>query len=71
MGKLQKLMGDNAKYVMDNFKFKPSSNNIQTGSPNIKIPTQVGDKIVNTTIFGQTQKQLIAGNPFIPSKRQG
>ena len=71
MGKIQKLMGDNAKYVMDNFKFKPASNNIQTGAPNIKIPTQVGDKVVNTTIFGQTEKQLIAGNPFIPSRKQG
>jgi len=71
MGKIQKLMGDNAKYAMDNFKFKPASNNIQTGAPNIKIPTQVGDKVVNTTIFGQTEKQLIAGNPFIPSRKQG
>ena len=71
MGKIQKLLGDNSKYVMDNFKFKPASNNLQTGAPNIKIPTQVGNKVVNTTIFGQTEKQLIAGNPFLPKKTLG
>ena len=69
MGKIQKSLGDNAKYVMDNFKYKPASNNVQTGAPNIKIPTQIGNKIVNSTIFGPTTKSLIAGNPFLPKKR--
>ena len=69
MGKIQKLLGDNAKYVMDNFKYKPASNNVQTGAPSIKIPTQVGNKVVNSTIFGPTTKSLIAGNPFLPKKK--
>ena len=69
MGKIQKLLGDNSKFVMDNFKYKPSSNNVQTGAPNIKIPTKIGDKVVNSTLFGPTTKSLIAGNPFLPKKR--
>lgn len=69
MEKIQKLLGENAKYVMDNFKFKPASNNLQTGAPSIKIPTKIGDKIVNTGIFGQTKKTLLSGNPFLPKTK--
>ena len=69
MGKIQKLLGDNAKYVMDNFKYKPASNNVQTAAPSIKIPTQIGNTVVNSTLFGPTTKPLIAGNPFLPKKR--
>jgi hypothetical protein len=66
MSKVQKLMGDNAKYVMDNFRFKPATNNVQTGAPSIKIPTKVGDSVVNSTLYGPTVKNPIAGNPFLP-----
>lgn len=66
VSKIQKILGDNAKYVMDNFKFKPSTNNVQTGAPSIKIPTQIGNKIVNSTLFGPTVKNPIVGNPFLP-----
>jgi len=69
MGKIQKLLGDNSKFVMDNFKYKPAANNVQTGAPNIKIPTKIGDKVVNGTLYGPTTKSLIAGNPFLPKKR--
>jgi hypothetical protein len=69
MGKIQKFLGDNSQYVMDNFNFKPSSNNVQTGAPSIKIPTKANGKVVNSTIFGPTTKSLLTGNPFIPKKR--
>jgi hypothetical protein len=68
MGKIQNFLGRNAKYVMDNINFKPSSNNVQTGAPNINIPTKVGGKVVNSTIYGYTVKQLEAKNPFLPKK---
>jgi hypothetical protein len=70
MSKIQKLMGDNAKYVMDNFRFKPATNNVQTGAPSIKIPTKVGDTVVNSTLFGPTVKNPIAGNPFLPKMQE-
>jgi hypothetical protein len=69
MGKIQKLLGDNAKYVMDNFKFKPAANNVQTGAPNIKIPTKANGKVVNSSVFGPTIKTPIVGNPFLPKQR--
>lgn len=69
LSKIQKLLGRNAKYVMDNINFKPSSNNVQTGAPNINIPSKVGNKTVNSTIYGYTVKQLEAKNPFLPKRK--
>jgi hypothetical protein len=69
MEKIQGFLGENSKYAMDNFKFKPASNNLQTGAPSIKIPTKIGDKVVNTSLYGQTKKSLISGNPFLPKKK--
>lgn len=66
--KIQKLLGVNAKYVMDNLKFKPSSNNVQTGAPDIRIPTKIGDKTVNSTIYGPINRELEAKNPFLPKR---
>jgi hypothetical protein len=65
--KIQKLAGVNAKYLMDNLNFKSSANNVQTGAPNINIPTEIDGKTVNSTIFGPTNKDLEAKNPFIPN----
>lgn len=70
MGKIMGLLGPNAKSFMDNFNFKPSANNVQTGSPNINIPTIIKNKIVNTTIFGTTIKKLFPFNPFLTQKRR-
>lgn len=69
--KIQQILGVNAKFVMDNFNFKPSSNNVQTGAPDIRVPTKIGDKTVNSTIFGPTITKLNVGNPFIPTRTQG
>lgn len=66
--KIQQFLGVNAKYVLDNLNFKPSSNNVQTGAPDIRIPTKVGDKTVNATIYGPVNKELEAKNPFIPKR---
>lgn len=68
--KIQKILGDNAKYVMDNFRFKSSTNNVQTGAPNIKVPTLVNGKTVNSTVYGPTVKNPIVGNPFIPKMKE-
>jgi hypothetical protein len=68
MSKIQNFLGRNAKYVMDNINFKPSSNNVQTGAPNINIPNKVGGKVVASTIYGYTVKQLEAKNPFLPRR---
>jgi hypothetical protein len=65
---LQKIWGVNAKFVMDNINYKPSSDNIQTAAPDIKIPTKIGDKVVNSSIYGYDVKTLKAGNPFLPKK---
>jgi hypothetical protein len=64
--KIMDFLGDNAKSFMDNFNYKPSSNNVQTGAPNVSIPTKVGGKTVNTTIYGNTVKKPESKNPFIP-----
>jgi hypothetical protein len=64
--KIQKLLGVNAKYVLDNMNFKPSANNVQTGSPEIRIPSKVEDNVVNSSIYGFAMKELKAENPFIP-----
>jgi hypothetical protein len=66
--KIQQLLGVNAKYVMDNLNFKPSANNVQTGAPDIRIPTKIGDKTVNATIYGPVNKDLEAKNPFLPKR---
>jgi hypothetical protein len=53
---------------MDNLNFKPSANNVQTGAPDIRIPTKIGDKVVNSTIYGPVNKDLEAKNPFLPKR---
>lgn len=68
--KIQELLGVNAKYAMDNQRFKPSTNNVQTGAPNIKIPTTINGQKVNTNIYGKTVKNPIVGNPFIPKMKE-
>jgi hypothetical protein len=69
MAKIMDILGVNAKAFMDNFNYKPSVNNVQTGAPNISIPTKVGNKTVNTTIYGSTIKKPQAINPFSIPKR--
>jgi hypothetical protein len=69
MSKIMDFLGVNAKAYMDNFNYKPSVNNVQTGSPNISIPTKVGGKTVNTTIYGSTIKKPQAINPFSTQKK--
>lgn len=64
--KILQLLGDNAQYVMDNFKFKSSTNNVQTGAPNIKVPAQANGKAINTNIYGTVTKPPTNSNPFIP-----
>jgi hypothetical protein len=68
MSKIMEFLGVNAKAYMDNFNYKPSSN-VQTGAPNITIPTRIGNKVVNTTIYGSTVKKPQAINPFSPPPR--
>lgn len=70
MDKIMQILGPNAKSFMDNLNFKPSANNVQTGSPNITIPTILKNKIVNTTIFGSTIKKLSPFNPFLTLKKR-
>jgi len=62
--KIQKLAGVNAKYLLDNLNFKPSENNVQTA---VNIPTKIGDRVVNSSIYGPTVKKLEAQNPFTPN----
>lgn len=69
MTKIVEFLGPNAKAFMDNFNFKPSSNNVQTGAPNISIPTKIGNNSLNTTIYGSTIKTPQAINPFSLPKR--
>jgi hypothetical protein len=64
--KIMGFLGDNAKSFMDNLNHKPSVNNVQTGAPKISIPTKVGNKTVDTTIYGTTIKKPQSKNPFIP-----
>lgn len=69
MSKIMEILGVNAKAYMENFNYKPSFNNLQTGAPTISIPTKVGNKTVNTTIYGSTVKKPQPINPFkIPKK---
>jgi hypothetical protein len=69
MSKIVEYLGVNAKSFLDNFNYKPSVNNVQTGAPNVSIPTKIGNSTVNTTIFGSTIKQPQAINPFSIPKR--
>lgn len=69
MSSIMDFLGVNAKAFMDNFNYKPSSNNVQTGAPDISIPTKIGKKVVNTTIYGSTVKKPRAINPFSLPKR--
>jgi hypothetical protein len=69
MSSIMDFLGVNAKAFMDNFNYKPSSNNVQTGAPDISIPTKIGKKIVNTTIYGSTVKKPQAINPFSLPRR--
>lgn len=69
ISKIIENLGVNAKSYMDNFNYRPNTNNLQTGAPTISIPTKVGDKSINTTIYGNTVKKTQAINPFpIPKK---
>ena len=71
MAKIMESLGVNAKSFMDNFNYKPSSNNVQTGAPNITIPTKIGNKTIGTTIYGSTIKKPRPVNPFSIPKMMG
>jgi hypothetical protein len=69
MSKIMGILGVNAKAYMENLNYKPSSNNLQTGAPSISIPTKVGNKLINTTVYGSSIKKPLPINPFpIPKK---
>lgn len=68
--KVIEFLGDNAKYVLDNFKYDPVNNNLQINIPKFKVPmtinTPLGSVDISATVFGFVNKTLEAVNPFKP-----
>jgi hypothetical protein len=66
--KIMGFLGVNKKYAMENFNNNPALNNIQTGAPVIKVPSEINKNIVIGTVYGPPIKKAEAKNPFAPRK---